>query len=88
MDEQTPRQGERPQLVAVDELVPCVPVDDPPTLSGPPGLPGASMTASGGRLGHPSGLNREQRRAAYARHKAASRDRRLAEQARQARKRR
>lgn len=37
-------------------------------------------------VGHPSGLNRAQRRAAYERHKAASRDRRLAEQARQARR--
>lgn len=62
------------QTTDVDELVPCVPVDDPPNLSGPPG--------------HPSGMNRAQRRAAYERHKAADRDRRLAEQARQARKRR
>lgn len=79
MDEQTTRQGERPQLVAVDELEPCVPVDDPP------GNPGAVIASAWGEQPHPL-ANRAQRRAAYERHKAADRDRRLAQQAREARR--
>lgn len=57
---------------------PVIPVDDMescvPLADSPP------------RVGHPSGMNRAQRRAAYERHKAADRQRRMAAQARQQRR--
>lgn len=61
-------------ILPVDDMEPSVPLMDtgaPPTDSAPL---------------HPSGLNRAQRRAAYERHKAADRQRRMAAQARQRRR--
>jgi len=67
---------DEPPIVPVDDMEPCVPL-------GVAENPGADIRTEFAPPGtHPSGMNREQRRAAYARHKAADRARRLANQRR------